>query len=92
MNGDEVRNARFGPSVGGYDAPQVDGLLRRIAVELDAGRPAGPLIADATLQPAEMGLRSPRGYDIDAVDWFLDQLRSCGNGDCAGARSPGPRR
>ena len=85
VNGDEVRNARFGPSVGGYDAPQVDGLLRRIAVELDAGRPAGPLIADATLQSAGMGLRSPRGYDIDAVDWFLDQLRCGGNGDGAGA-------
>jgi DivIVA domain-containing protein len=85
VTGDEVRNTRFRLSVGGYDAPQVDDLLRRIAVELDAGRPAGPLIADATLQPAGMGLRSPRGYDIDAVDWFLDRLRSAGNhGDRAG--------
>jgi len=86
VTGQEVRNARFRPSVGGYDASQVDDLLRRIAVELDAGRPAWPLIADATLQPAGMGLRSPRGYDIDAVDWFLDQLRFRENhGDRAGA-------
>ena len=85
MNGDEVRNVRFRLSVGGYDAPQVDDLLRRIGVELDAGRPAGPLIADVTLQPAGTGLCSPRGYDIDAVDWFLDRLRSGGNhGDRAG--------
>jgi DivIVA domain-containing protein len=74
VNGDEVRNVRFRPSVGGYDASQVDDLLLRIAEELDAGRPAGPLIANATLQPAGLGLRSRRGYDIDAVDRFLDQL------------------
>lgn len=74
VNGDEVRDARFGTYVGGYDASQVDDLLRRIAGELDAGRPAGPLIANATFRPAGLGLRSPRGYDTDAVDWFLDQL------------------
>ena len=82
MNGDEVRDVRF-PS-GSYDASQVDDLLRRIAVELDAGRPAGPLIAGATFRPALMTLQragiklrpaGPRGYDSEAVDWFLDQLR-----------------
>ena len=50
VNGDEVRDARF-LNGDGYDAGQVDDLLRRVAVELDAGRPAGPLIAGATFPP-----------------------------------------
>jgi DivIVA domain-containing protein len=70
VNGDEVRNVRFG-SWDGYDASQVDDLLRRLAVELDAGRPAGPLIENATFRTS---WKAGRGYDIDAVDWFLDQL------------------
>jgi DivIVA domain-containing protein len=71
VNGDEVRNIRFGgsgPYSGDYDASQVNDLLDRIAAELDAGRPAGPLIANATFQ-------ARRGYDAKAVDWFLEQLR-----------------
>jgi DivIVA domain-containing protein len=45
VNGDEVRNVEFygGP----YSAAEVDDLLERVAAELDAGRPAGPLIARA---------------------------------------------
>jgi DivIVA domain-containing protein len=70
VNGDEVRDVRFGTGSRGYDASQVDDLLRRIAGELDAGRPAGPLIANATFQVAA------RGLDSDAVDLFLDQLVS----------------
>jgi DivIVA domain-containing protein len=70
VNGDEVRNVKFGS--GTYDSSQVDDLLERIAAELDAGRPAGPLIANATFQQR---LLRRRGYDSDAVDWFLDQLR-----------------
>jgi hypothetical protein len=54
----------------GYAASEVDDLLRRIAVELDAGRPAGPLIEKATFRRKA----TSRRYDIDAVDWFLDQL------------------
>jgi hypothetical protein len=54
----------------GYNAAEVDDLLRSVAEELDAGRPAGPLIEKATFQRE---LRSPR-YDIDAVDWFLGQF------------------
>lgn len=46
VNGDEVRDTWFCPSqrleVVGYDARQVDDLVRRVAAELDAGRPAGP--------------------------------------------------
>jgi hypothetical protein len=46
---------------------EVDDLLRRVADELDDGRPAGPLIRDAACQ------RSLRiGYAVDAVDWFLE--------------------
>jgi DivIVA domain-containing protein len=70
MNGNEVRDFGFGS--GGYAASQVDDLLRRIAVELDAGRPVGPPIANATFQRA---LSLSRGYDVDSVDWYLDQLR-----------------
>jgi DivIVA domain-containing protein len=70
LNGDEVRNITFGKGL--YDASQVDDLLDRIAAELDAGRPAGPLIASATFKQRPFA----RGYDIGAVDWFLDQLRT----------------
>jgi len=71
VNGDEVRGVRFGPLAGGYDASQVDDLLRRVAVELDAGRPAGALIANATFPRSH---KAGRGYDINTVDWFLDLL------------------
>jgi DivIVA domain-containing protein len=82
VNGDEIRDVRF--LDGGYDAAQVDDLLRRISVELDEGRPAGPLIAGAAFRPAMITPQragvmfrriGPRGYDTEAVDWFLDQLR-----------------
>ena len=79
MNGDDVRDVRF-LRRGGYDASQVDDLLRRVAMDLDAGRPVGPLIATATFRR-----RGKRGYDIEAVDWFLGQLRSReDHGDLAG--------
>jgi len=68
MNGDEARNITFGK--GDYDASQVNDLLARIAAELDAGRPAGPLIANATIKKRLL----PVGYDRGAVDWFLGQL------------------
>ena len=60
-------------SITGYAAPEVDDLLRRVAAELDAGRPAGPLIENATFRRMHNPLR-PGGYDIDAVDWFFGQL------------------
>lgn len=71
MNGDEIRATRFARrSIGGYAASEVDGLLRRVATELDAGRPAGPLIEHATFRTRGGG----RAYDVDSVDWFLEQL------------------
>jgi hypothetical protein len=54
----------------GYATPEVDDLLRRVAAELDVGRPAGPLIENATF-PRRLIAGT---YDIDAVDWFFDQL------------------
>jgi DivIVA domain-containing protein len=77
LNGDEVRNIKFGK--GGYDKPQVDDLLDRIAAELDAGRPAGPLIANATIKTRN----SLHGYDVGAVDWFLKQLRTAEHSELA---------
>jgi len=72
VNGDEVRDTWFlRPEQQGYDVSEVDDLLRRVAAELDVGRPAGPLIENATFRRRHI---SGRGYDIDAVDWFLDQL------------------
>jgi DivIVA domain-containing protein len=68
LNGDEVRNITFGKGL--YDASQVDDLLGRIAAELDAGRPAGPLIASATFKQRPFA----RGYNAGAVNWFLEQL------------------
>jgi hypothetical protein len=76
VNGGQVRDTLFcraGPgwmeSVG-YHARQVNDLCRRIAAELDAGGSARPLIENATLRRRIHGLR----YDIEAVDWFLDQF------------------
>jgi DivIVA domain-containing protein len=76
VNGDQVRDVRFRTASGNgvYDASQVDDLLRRIAGELDAGRPAGPLIANAAFEPAGKPLVA-WGYGSDDVDWFLEQLR-----------------
>jgi len=83
VNGDEVRDTRFASTqVRGYHAPEVDELLHRVAAELDAGRSVGPLIENATFQvtsrrPAilpTLGVIASR-YDIDAVDWFLGQLK-----------------
>lgn len=69
VTGDEVRTVRF-PQGYGYDRSEVDDLLNRIAAELDAGRPAGPLIPNALFQK-----RSRRaGYQWGAVDLFLEQL------------------
>ena len=74
MNGDEVRTVGF-PGTSGYDASEVNDLLNRIAAELDAGRPAGPLIADAAFRTRY--LRG--GYHTRAVDWFLEELRRRGD-------------
>ena len=73
MNGEEVRDTRFMSGAWGYDVTEVDDLLRRVAVELDAGRSAGPLIENVTFRRAGLG-RS--GSDVDAVDWLLNQLLS----------------
>ena len=70
VNGDHVRTVRF--YGGQYDAAKVDDLLRRVAAELDAGRPVGSLIPNAQFRRA--GHLTGKGYDVDAVDWFLDQL------------------
>lgn len=43
-------------------------LLSRVAEELDAGRPPGPLIGNARFRVSRWS------YDIDAVDWFLGQI------------------
>ena len=74
VNSDEVRATRFERGASGYDASQVDELLGRIAAELDAGRPAGPLIENAKFRGGGLWLFLKRYYDIDSVDWFLDQL------------------
>jgi|SRR5215469_16910114 len=67
----------------GYVRSQVDDLLRRVAAELDAGRPVRPLINSVGLR---MGDRFPgrKNCDVDAVDWFLGQLRSEGGRDAGG--------
>lgn len=74
MNGEQVRNTRIllvpHHGISGYDQRQVDDLVLRVAAELDAGRPAGPLIENATFRRRSYRRR----YDIDAVDWLLGQL------------------
>ena len=59
----------------GYDVPEVEDLLDRIAAELDAGRPAWPLIESTTMRQP-WARRRVKECDIDAVDWFLGQLLS----------------
>ena len=78
VNGDEVRATRFCSGFSCYKAAEVDAVLRRVAVELDAGRPVGALIAGAAF-----GSGRP-GYDKDAVDGFLEQLRRQDHSELAG--------
>jgi hypothetical protein len=77
VSGEQVRNTRIllvpDHPKAGYDARQVDDLLLRVAAEMDAGSPAGPLIENATFRRRI----SRRRYDIDAVDWLLGQLLGC---------------
>jgi hypothetical protein len=81
VNGDDVQAVRF--YGGSYRASEVDDLLRRVAAELDAGRPVGSLIKNAQFWRA--GTLTGTGYDVDAVDWFLDQLLlSLGHSELAG--------
>jgi hypothetical protein len=76
VNGDEVRGVWFlgarGP--GNYNKADVNDLLARVAAELDSGRPAGPLIANATFRGPSTFV-SKIGCLTGAVDWFLEQLR-----------------
>jgi DivIVA domain-containing protein len=80
VNGDGIRDTTFiGPTGNlrrAYDVADVDEVLGRIAAELDAGRQVGSLIENATFR-TRMG---KQGYDVEAVDWFLEQLR-CREGD-----------
>ncbi len=75
MTGDEVRDTGFlrprGNFARGYDAAEVDELLRLIAAELDAGRQVGPMIDKAEFR-SRMGTQA---YETAAVDWFLEMLR-----------------
>jgi hypothetical protein len=61
---------------------EVDGLLRRIAAELDAGRPVGSLIENATVRTRNYTMAGT--FDIDAVDWFVDQLLRPSHDELAG--------
>lgn len=71
VTGGEIQDTWFlDGGVTGYLASEVDELLRQVAAELDAGRPARPLIENTTFRSG----RGKKGYDVDAVDWFLDQL------------------
>lgn len=71
VNGDKVRDTMFLRVPWGYDMAKIDDLLGRVAAELDAGRPAGPLIGSATFlfRRRTFGLVWLKyGYDVfDAV-------------------------
>jgi hypothetical protein len=77
VNGDEVWAVRFNAGAfEAYEAREVDDLLCRVAAELDAGRPTGPLIESARFwrRRENFRTRATQGYDVEAVDWFLSQL------------------
>jgi hypothetical protein len=81
VNGDQVRDTTFlrWRTRSGYLPSEVDDLLHRIAAELDVGGPVGPLIRSATFQMTR------RGFDVDAVDWLLEQfLRRRDDSELAG--------
>lgn len=83
MNADAVRDARFAifGQCTSYEIDEVDELLRQIAAELDAGRPVRSMAEGAAIRTAG------RGYDVDAVDWFLGRLiRSEDDGEPYGIR------
>jgi DivIVA domain-containing protein len=71
VTGDQIRDTMFLTAGVGYDVAQVDDLLRRVAAELDAGRPVEPLIRNTAFRTKS------NGYKIDAVDWFLGQILFC---------------
>jgi len=71
VTGDEIRDTTFLIVIGGYDMAQVDDLLRSVAAEIDADRPIEPLIKNVSFRKS--GLKN--GYDVQAIDWFLEQLR-----------------
>jgi len=71
VTGDEIRDTTFLIVVRGYDVAQVDDLLCRIAAEIDADRPIEPLIDNVSFRSGGWA----RGYDVQAVDWFFEQLR-----------------
>jgi DivIVA domain-containing protein len=68
VTGDQVRDTTFLITRLGYDVAKVDDLLRGVAEALDAGRPVEPLVRGVIFRTRWTG------YDVDAVDWFLDQL------------------
>jgi hypothetical protein len=86
VNGGDVRAVRFKPGHD-YYAAEVNDLLRRVATELDAGRPAGPLIKNATFRG---GRGWGWGYDAEAVDWFFDQLLAHQSGTGPAGRGDDP--
>jgi hypothetical protein len=69
VTGDKVRDTTFLIVDHGWNVAQVDDLLRRVAAEIDAGRPVRPLLDSTTLR------RDKYGYDAEAVYWFLEPLR-----------------
>jgi len=85
VNSEKIRDTTFenrGFGWWGYSVREVDGLLRRIAAELDAGRPVGSLIENATVRTRNYTMAGT--YDIDAVDWFMDQLLRPSHDELAG--------
>ena len=63
MTGDKVRDTTFLRVPWGYDMAKVDDLLGRVAAELDAGRPAGPLCRECHIPIPETDIRA-RAADI----------------------------
>jgi len=96
VNGEEVRDTCFvergdtwrQSHVGGYDAAAVDDLLGRVADALDAGRPIRPLIENATF----LVHAGRRRYDIEAVDWFVEQLLRQEDRSAVAGANPDPWR
>jgi hypothetical protein len=70
----------FFPSGFGYDTNEVENFIERIAIDLDAG-------LALRVPQAEFTQRAYDCYDLDAVDWYLESLRS---GDDGPVASPDP--
>ena len=74
MDGSDIRSTSFRVWDHGYEVKSVRAVLDAVASDLDAGRSPESVINKARFRTWGRFGNGLRGYDIDAVDWFLASL------------------